>query len=300
MKILITGSNGRIGQKLSVNLSKEYDLVLTSREANSQLIRLPNSKYYKLDITDSASICNIISREKPEVIIHLAGIMGKTCEENHDLAYRINVEATKNLAQCAAENNVKKFIFSSSAAVYPQNLNRPLKEEDADPQSYYGKIKLEAEEELRKISTESDLNVIVFRIFNIYGEHFSDSLIVRLILSARKNEPEVLLTSPEDFFRDYIYIDDVLTAFKKSIVRKFNDSFNVYNIATGLPISTKELMKIILSKGISPKVKILKLNRKNSYVYADIKKASCDLDFTATTSINEFLKLLFRSDHSLD
>lgn len=286
MKILITGSDGRIGQKLSGKLAESYDLILASRETASKIAVPKNAKYYKVDITKDLEIGKVVSQEKPDMIVHLAGIMGPICEENPDLAYQVNVAATKNLALIAAKNNVKRFIFSSSAAVYPQNLNKSLKEEDANPQNIYGKTKLEAEMDLEEVAENSGMQVIVLRIFNIYGPGFDDSLVNKLLkLKSSIQTSKLELVNPDRFYRDYIHIDDVIKAFAISLKANLRDSFNVFNVASGEAISTTKLIELLKLKHLAANLEIR--SGEASSVVANVEKAQTILNFKTNEEIDD-------------
>ena len=110
MKVLITGAGGKIGVNIANKLKGSYDLVYLDRAPSKFL---PEGKFYQADVSDNDALSIIFSEEKPDIVIHLAGLMKPLTEENHELAYRINTESTENLGTLACKFGVKKFIFAS-------------------------------------------------------------------------------------------------------------------------------------------------------------------------------------------
>jgi dTDP-4-dehydrorhamnose reductase len=165
-KILITGSNGLLGQKL-VNLLTEkadFRVVATARGAN----RLPPSDkytYYPVDITDPAQVEGIIAREKPAYIIHTAALTNvDQCEFEKEACWQLNVKAVEYLIDACRKHNVfllhlsTDFIFDGESGPYSE-------EAEAKPLSYYGESKLAAEQVLFK----SGIRWAIVRTVLVYG-----------------------------------------------------------------------------------------------------------------------------------
>lgn len=226
MKILITGAKGRLGRYLS--FGGEHKVIRTDRDI--------------LDITDYAKVRGVIQKEKPEVIIHLASLLGNPCEENKGLARAVNVTATSDLLNLGLENGLKKFIFPSSCAVYHQEELYPTKEfENINPQSFYGETKLLAEEAIKGFE-----GTIIFRIFNIYGGCFETSLINKLL-----GKDKVLLFNPKEYYRDYIYYRDVVNLIEEAIQCPILPK-KVFNVGSGITRTTEEILEYLEEKGVSP------------------------------------------------
>ncbi|MBN1331483.1 NAD(P)-dependent oxidoreductase [Candidatus Dojkabacteria bacterium] len=267
MKILITGANGRIGQHLIQKLNtKGHFLILTSIEEKPRRV-FGNTVYYQADLTKPEQIQKVVSKEKPDAVIHLGGLLPDQCQKNYDLAYKINTQATKDLAKICADNQTKRFIFSSTSAVYPQNSKTALKESDANPQSNYGKTKFLAEQELERIAPTSKMQVIIFRIFNIYGPGFEESLINKL-KRARKSKEQINLYELDKFARDYIHIDDVIDFLIKALTLQEKQIFNVINLGTSRAFYNSDLINLAAKLGWELDYKIVPL-KDESIVFAD-------------------------------
>lgn len=137
-KILITGAAGFLGSRVYKVYKNKYDITpLTTKD---------------LDITDHEAISFMLEKVKPDIIFHGAAISAtKACEDNPQLAYRVNVEASVNIAKIARKIGAR-MLFVSSEQVFNGNVNEgPYSEEDeAIPNTVYGQTKLEAEKLLRQ------------------------------------------------------------------------------------------------------------------------------------------------------
>ncbi len=166
MKILLTGSNGLLGQKLVelIVSEKNHELIATARGEN----RLPNEGHYKylsLDITDESAVNEIIGKEKPDAIIHTAAMTNvDQCENEKEDCWKLNVDAVKYLIKASETNNCflvhlsTDFIFDGEAGPYTE-------EDKPNPISYYGESKLAAE----KLLLGSNIKWAIARTVLVYG-----------------------------------------------------------------------------------------------------------------------------------
>ena len=154
-KILITGSQGQLGKALN----KFY--------ADNQEVQLINTDVGELDITNEEAVMEKVLSIHPDVIINCAAhTQVDKCEEEQDKAYLINAIGPKNLSEAA--NQVGAVIVHlSSDYVFDGAKNRPYVEGDKyNPQSIYGKTKLEGEEFVRKIAEK----YYIVRTAWLYGD----------------------------------------------------------------------------------------------------------------------------------
>ncbi|MCX6256920.1 MAG: SDR family oxidoreductase [Bacteroidia bacterium] len=144
--VLITGSNGLLGQKLVYLLSgvEKIRVVATSKGEN-RMMRKNGYVYEPLDITNLKEIEKLILRYYPDVIINTAAITSADqCESDHKKCYKVNVKAVENLVK-AANYIYAQVIQLSTDFIFDGKKGKYLEEDDTDPLSYYGKSKLESE-----------------------------------------------------------------------------------------------------------------------------------------------------------
>jgi len=166
-KILITGANGLLGQKLVEQLVQQgkFDVIATGRGP----CRLTGSgyRYQPLDIENEQEVEATLADLRPEVIIHGAAMTHvDECEKHQEACYRANVLATKYLI-AAAEKIQSHFIFVSTDFIFSglDGQNPYTEEAVADPVNYYGQTKLDGEELLKR----SSLKWAIARTVLVYG-----------------------------------------------------------------------------------------------------------------------------------
>jgi len=144
--ILVTGSNGLTGQKITerVLATKDFNLIATSKGEN----RFPVEEgyvYAEMDILNPANVAEVVAKYKPDAIIHTAAMTNvDTCESQKELAHELNVAAVETLIQVCKQFDVQ-LIHLSTDFVF-DGANGPYDElAPTCPLSYYGQTKLEAE-----------------------------------------------------------------------------------------------------------------------------------------------------------
>lgn len=205
-KILITGSNGLLGQKLVKLLSENrtVDLVATARGEN----RNPKGDYQfrTLDITKPEDVMRIISEETPDVVINTAAMTNvDQCELNQKECNEQNVTAVENLISGCEQNNI--FLLHVSTDFIFDGSEGPLKEDaKPNPVNYYGETKLWAEE---KIQNSSNLRWAIARTVLVFGiaHDMSRSNIVLWVKKSLEEQKEINVV--DDQFRTPTLAEDL-------------------------------------------------------------------------------------------
>ena len=253
MKILITGSNGLLGQKLLHKLRKDssVQLIATSKGEN----RVSNKEgytYFDLDITNNDAIAKLISIEKPQVVINTAAMTNvDLCEDEKKDCDALNVEAVRYLADACVK--VDAHLIQISTDFIFDGEDGPYSEEDEpNPLSYYGLSKLKSEEVLQAHSVKWTVlrTIIVFGV----GEKLSKGNIVLWAKGALEKEDPLNII--DDQFRAPTLAEDLadicILAAKKKAVGIFNasgkDIMSIYEIVERIAKhygnSTENLNKI--------------------------------------------------------
>lgn len=205
MNILITGSNGLLGQYLVRDLaSAGYKIIATGRGKN-RLPEYAGVNYISLDITDKTAVLETIEKNKPDIVVHAAAMtQPDACELNKEECRVTNVQATAHLAE-AAQKAGSTIIYVSTDFVF-DGKDGPYKEDDdTAPVNYYGESKLAAEE----IIKQSNNRWAIVRTVLVYGNILSGtrSNIVTWVkdnLEQRKNIKVV-----DDQIRTPTYVEDL-------------------------------------------------------------------------------------------
>ncbi|BDD03350.1 SDR family oxidoreductase [Aureibacter tunicatorum] len=223
MKILITGSNGLLGQKLVEIFSNDsnVDLIATSRGGNR--LNEGNYAYHDLDVTKEEDVHKIINQYSPHAVIHTAAMTNvDKCEDEKDNCYDLNVNATKYIveacekASCFLLHISTDFIFDGNNGPYDENA-------EPNPINYYGETKLEAE----KLVTSSTLNWAIARTVLVYGQA-QDMSRSNIILWVKDNlEKGKALKLVTDQLRSPTLAEDLAQGCKLIVEQKAEGIFNV-------------------------------------------------------------------------
>jgi dTDP-4-dehydrorhamnose reductase len=167
MRILVTGANGLLGQKLVELISTKNDYLIAT--AKSKLvIDLPCGEYHSLDITNRNQVESVVQASKPDVIINTAAMTQvDQCETEQDKCWLNNVTAVENLVH-ACEQTKTHLVQVSTDFIF-DGTNGPLDETaKPNPISFYGKSKLAAEEAVQKSNTDWAIlrTVLVYGVTN--------------------------------------------------------------------------------------------------------------------------------------
>lgn len=224
MKILITGSNGLLGQKLvhALHADASVELIATARGVN-RLKAVQGFTYAAMDICNEAEVLRVVGQFKPDVVIHTAAMTQvDDCEDQQDLCWEMNVSAVAYLIKACGLVNAHlvhlstDFIFDGISGPY-------LETAAPNPLSYYGKSKLAAE----KLLQESALSWSILRTVLVFGvvEDMSRSNIVLWAKSALEKKQQLNIVN--DQFRTPTLAEDLAQGCILAAKQKAKGIFNV-------------------------------------------------------------------------
>lgn len=231
-KIVITGSNGLLGQKL-VNLFSSLDNfeVIAFSRGNNRNETAKNYTYYNVDITRKKKVVNLLDDVKPDYIINCAAMTNvDECEKEQKKCFAVNVEALETIIESAKKFN-SHLVHISTDFIF-DGKNGPYTEDDKpNPINYYGFSKLKGEELIKK----AQINYTILRTILVYGlvDNMSKNNIVSWIVNSVENKRT--LTIVNDQFRMPTLVDDLADACLLAIQNK---AFGVFNV------SSSELLSI--------------------------------------------------------
>ena len=272
MRIFITGGTGYIGSHCAaLFLEHGHEVMLYDNLHNSErdvLDRLEtlSKNYISLiegDIRDKALLIDSLKSSKAEVVLHCAGL--KSISESiaaPDLYHSVNVGGLKCLTQAMQEAGVHKIIFSGSANVYGHPTALPITEDaPVNPQSPYGKTKLESEFILKDVAEKNpEWSTVVLRYFNPVGAHHSGLIgenpkgipnnLMPILCRVASGERSALDIYGKDYatpdgtaIRDYIHIEDLAKAHLGALNYPLKKpGFDLFNIGSSRGVSVLELV----------------------------------------------------------
>jgi dTDP-4-dehydrorhamnose reductase len=233
MRILITGSNGLLGQKIvKICLERGLDFIATSKGENRNP-DCPTINYLSLDISNKLEINNVFQFYYPTDVIHTAAITNVDyCEDHIEECKIVNVDSTQMLFSACVQYKAH-FQLLSTDFVFDGEKGNYSEEDKVNPLSVYAKSKVDGENIL--LNSEY-LNWSIVRTIIVYGQgnNLSRSNIVLWSIEALKGGKD--LTIVDDQFRAPTWADDLAWGCLEIVVRKKNGIFH---------LSGPEIMSII-------------------------------------------------------
>ncbi len=267
MRILVTGGAGYIGSHFLKELrDNKYDsnnILTIDNLSNGFKKNIIFGNFIKADLRDKKYIEKIISEFKPELIVHFAGLISvPESVKEPTKYYENNFVGSLNLIKSAIKNNVKKFIFSSTAAVYGIQKNNLVTENtELKPINPYGNSKKMIEELLKDIKKANPkFNYAILRYFNVAGsdsemiignrQKIKLNLIPILINNILNKTNQINIfgnnwnTPDKTCIRDYIHVTDLVRAHLEVINLLNKDSF-ILNVGYGKGSSVLDVVDAI-------------------------------------------------------
>ncbi|RDI90110.1 NAD dependent epimerase/dehydratase family protein [Thermosipho africanus Ob7] len=304
-RVLVIGGAGFIGSHVVEELLKEdvkeviiYDNFVRGKMKNlNEALKDPRCKIYEyggdirdIDILNSAM-------KGIDYVFHLAALWLLQCYDFPRAAFETNIAGTFNVIEACKNNNVKKLVFSSSASVYGNALEIPMKETHPfNNETFYGATKIAGEQMLHAFHKRYGLNYVGLRYMNVYGprQDYNGayvSVIMKMLDKIDAGEqPEIYGDGSQTY--DFIHVRDVAKANIAALKADVTSGF--YNIGTGKGTSIKDLAEMLI-KLTNFKGKIKYVPQGKTFVTHRIgstEKAEKDLGFKATIELEEGLKSL--------
>lgn len=262
MKVLVTGAAGFIGSHLVDRLLEQGEEVVGFDDLSSGTManlhdarssRVGKFSFQRGDVTSNL-LADVIKRQKPEVVFHLAAqvdVRKSVSDPIHDAM--INIIGTVNLLQAASEAGVRKVVFTSSGGcIYgePDEARLPVTEDqvylpEAMPESPYGVSKKVVLDYLRYFKAVQDLDYTALALSNVYGprqepasEVGLEGQVVAIFSRKMLGGRPCTIYGDGTQTRDFVYVDDVVSAF---VAARDRGSGELVNIGSGAELSVNEL-----------------------------------------------------------
>lgn len=250
MRILVTGGAGFIGSHLVDRLDLEnHEITVIDDLSGGNLSNAnPFANYYQIDCRNEAEVDEVFKKVKPEIVYHLAAnaAEAKSAFSPIDITSR-NYSAFINTLTPFIKYGGKRFIFTSSIAVYGAGQT-PFKETDEPkPEDLYGITKLAAEQTLKIMADVHGFEYVIARPHNVYGprQNMTDPYrnVVTIWMNAVLRGEPYYIYGDGSMKRCFSYIDDVIEALYKC---GFDDVKNkTFNIGSDNPYTLEELAQSI-------------------------------------------------------
>lgn len=264
MSVLVCGGAGYIGSHCVYQLIEKGEsvVVVDNLQTGYKQAIHPNAKFYQGDIRDFEFLDNVFKENQIDAVIHFAAnsLVGESMQLPLKY-YNNNVYGTQILLEAMVANNVKRIVFSSTAAVYGEPECVPILENDrTKPTNAYGETKLAMEKMMKWADVAYGVKYIALRYFNVAGAnengligeaHNPETHLVPLILQVPLGKREKIMVYGDDYqtkdgtcVRDYIHVIDLIDAHILAMnkLREGYDS-DVFNLGNGSGFTVKEMIE---------------------------------------------------------
>ena len=247
MKILVTGGAGFIGSHLLQLLQGQQgvEVVVYDNLSSGRREHVPKGiRLVEGDVRDAEGLARLFVSEGFDSVVHLAAQTMVPYSLSHpEEDCQINLLGLINILECCRKYAVKHIVFSSSAAVYGDNLNIPLHEEEKPmPTSAYGITKMASEHYLRMYHDLYGLNTTVLRFANVYGERQGaggEGGVVSIFCKLLAAGQGVTVFGNGEQTRDFVYAGDIAEALWRGSQL---EGHHVINISTQKETSVNQLL----------------------------------------------------------
>lgn len=330
MAVLVTGGAGYIGSHTAIELLESgKEIVILDNFYNScpkVLDRIKelsgkNFHFEECDIRDREGLDKVFEKYDIDSVIHFAGLkaVGESCQKPL-LYYENNISGTVTLCQAMAAHGCKKIVFSSSATVYGEHNESPLKETmvAGGTTNPYGTTKYFIEQILTDLAkSDSEWGVCILRYFNPIGAHKSGRIgespngipnnLMPYITQVAEGKREFLSVYGNDYdthdgtgVRDYIHVVDLAIGHLKALNKIENETgVLTYNLGTGKGYSVLDVVNAFeKASGVKVPYKIVDRRPGDlATVYSDPSKAKAELNWTAEKTLDDMCADSYRWQH---
>ena len=305
---LVTGGAGYIGAHVVKSLlENDFKVVIVDDLSTGLARKVPqNVVFEKIDLAETNKLAQIMKSNNVEGVIHLAAkkAVGESMN-NPSLYYKENIGGFISLLEAMSQADVKRIVYSSSAAVYGTPTENKVTEKSAtNPESPYGETKLVGEWLLKADEKARQLQWIALRYFNVVGAANPElgdtgvNNLVPMVFRALSNNqrPQVFggdyATPDGSCIRDYIHISDLADSHLIAAQKLLNENYcGIINIGRGKGFSVRQVMDTI-SEVLGQNINYEVIDRRPgdpAQTIADVSKAKSDLNWEAKKDLKSMV-----------
>ena len=262
MKVFLVGGAGYVGSHCVRRLvAADHEVtVYDNLSAGHRQAVDPRARFIVGDLGDAGKLDSVFTATRFDAAMHFAAFLNVGESVNEPLLYwHNNVANTLNLLQCMQAHDVRRFVFSSSCAVYGEPRELPITEDlPKNPINPYGNTKLAVEWMLQHCATAWGLGSVALRYFNASGaasdgsigeDHKPEIHLIPLVLQVALGQREHIKVFGTDYptpdgtcIRDYVHVEDLAEAHRLAVEGCMPGQAEAYNVGTGTGNSVLEII----------------------------------------------------------
>lgn len=258
-RILVTGGAGYVGSVCCLQLlERGHNVTVVDDLSTGHAAAVPQGAVlHQVDIGNRAAMARVLAADRFDAVFHFAAkALIPESVANPGLFFDANVASGIALLEVVRAAGIRKFVFSSSAAVYGNPHSIPIDEDHPkEPVNSYGETKLMLERVLHWYALAYEWTVVAFRYFNACGataaigeDHCPETHIIPLLLETGAGERDFFEIYGHDYptpdgtcLRDYVHVKDIAEAHLLALEIQDRPGFFAYNIGTGTSYSVRQV-----------------------------------------------------------
>jgi UDP-glucose 4-epimerase len=262
-RILVTGGAGYVGSVCCLQLlERGHQVTVVDNLSTGHEEAVPRGAVlHQLDIGNRAAMATVLAADRFDAVFHFAAkALIPESVSNPGMFFDSNVASGIVLLEAVRAAGIRKFVFSSSAAVYGNPHSIPITEDHPkEPVNSYGETKLMLERVLLWYAKAYGWTVVAFRYFNACGatsaigeDHHPETHIIPLLLETAAGERDFFAVYGHDYptpdgtcLRDYVHVKDIAEAHLLALEIHNRPGFSAYNIGTGTSHSVREVCDVV-------------------------------------------------------
>jgi UDP-glucose 4-epimerase len=262
-RILVTGGAGYVGSVCCLQLlERGHQVTVVDDLSTGHAAAVPRGAvFHQLDSGDRAAMATVLAADHFDAVFHFAAkALIPESVANPGLFFDSNVASGIALLEAIRAAGIRRFVFSSSAAVYGNPQATPIEEDHPKaPVNAYGETKLMLERTLSWYATAYGWTVVAFRYFNACGataaigeDHCPETHIIPLLLETAAGERDFFEIYGHDYptpdgtcLRDYVHVRDIAEAHLLALQVQDRPGFSAYNIGTGTSYSVRQVCSVV-------------------------------------------------------
>ena len=244
-RVLVTGATGFVGANVARGMlarGHEVHCLVRASHRPWRLDRLDGVHVHVVDMLDRAAVDALLSRTRPNWILHLAAYGAYASQSDVALCVRTNLEASVILMEADAAHGVERFVNTGSSSEYGFKDHAPGEDEPAEPNSLYAVTKAAATAYARHLAQAGRLHTTTLRLYSVYGPYEEPTRLIPTLVLAGLQGTYPPLVSP-CVARDFVYVDDVVGAYVAVLGADLPPG-RVYNVGTGVQTSLEAAVAV--------------------------------------------------------
>lgn len=244
-RVILTGASGFVGANLARRLLSEgHEVHFLLREKHSEwrIRTIANDvNIHIVDLNNFDSLDSVISLIHPDWIFHLAAYGAYSSQTNLNQMAETNLIATSNLVDVSAKHGFEAFINTGSSSEYGYKNHAPAEDECLEPNSAYAVTKAAGTHYCRFMAKTQNVNLATVRLYSVFGPFEEPTRFIPTLILEGLNGKLPPLVNPATA-RDYVFIEDVCSAYLSLASHPECISGEIYNLGSGRQLSIREVV----------------------------------------------------------